>query len=65
MMCFFLRDQFSRNGSMRAITTTEGITAASTLVLSEVPKPSPNARELLIKIHYTAINRADTLQRMG
>jgi tumor protein p53-inducible protein 3 len=29
------------------------------------PIPEPKAHEVLVKIHYTAINRADTLQRKG
>jgi tumor protein p53-inducible protein 3 len=51
--------------SMKAIQTTTGNVTASTLVLGEAPKPVPSERQLLLKIHCTAINRADTLQRMG
>ena len=50
--------------TMKAITVKAGMTTADALVLGEAAKPVPKARELLIKIHYTAINRADTLQRM-
>ena len=33
--------------------------------LAEVPDPVPGPRDLLIKVHCTAINRADLLQRQG
>ncbi len=33
--------------------------------LAEVPDPAPGPRDLLIKVHCTAINRADLLQRQG
>lgn len=29
------------------------------------PVPEPKSNEVLVKVHYTAINRADTLQRKG
>ncbi|MBC5992984.1 NAD(P)H-quinone oxidoreductase [Pontibacter cellulosilyticus] len=35
------------------------------LVLGEYEKPLPNPYELLVKVHATALNRADTLQRQG
>ena len=35
------------------------------LKLSKVPKPIPSAKELLIKVEATALNRADILQRQG
>src|SRR5271170_4312368 len=35
------------------------------LKLAEVPDPVPGPRDLLIKVHCTAINRADLLQRQG
>ncbi|WP_114778323.1 NAD(P)H-quinone oxidoreductase [Botryobacter ruber] len=35
------------------------------LHLGEYPKPEPQANELLVKVHATALNRADTLQRQG
>ena len=50
---------------MKAITVKDGTTTADALVLGEAEKPEPENRELLIKVHYTAINRADTLQRKG
>src|SRR5271155_3781857 len=35
------------------------------LKLAEVPDPVPGPRDLLIKVHCTAINRADLLHRQG
>lgn len=35
------------------------------LVLRTVPKPQPKDGEVLIKVHATALNRADLLQRRG
>lgn len=35
------------------------------LKLAEVPDPVPGPQDLLIKVHCTAINRADLLQRQG
>ena len=35
------------------------------LVLGEYAKPLPNSDELLVRVHATALNRADTLQRQG
>ena len=35
------------------------------LVIGEFPKPTPTDDELLVKVHATAINRADILQREG
>ncbi|TXK44912.1 NAD(P)H-quinone oxidoreductase [Pontibacter qinzhouensis] len=35
------------------------------LQLGEYPKPEPKPHELLLKVHATALNRADTLQRQG
>lgn len=35
------------------------------LRIQEVPDPQPQAQELLIEVHATALNRADILQRMG
>lgn len=35
------------------------------LVLGEYEKPLPKPTELLVKVHATALNRADTLQREG
>lgn len=38
---------------------------ADVLYIGEVDKPTPGADQLLIKVHATALNRADTLQRRG
>src|SRR5213080_4189689 len=35
------------------------------LEVLDVPQPSPGANEVLIRVHATAINRADLLQREG
>ncbi|PTX15134.1 putative PIG3 family NAD(P)H quinone oxidoreductase [Pontibacter mucosus] len=35
------------------------------LILGEHEQPLPNPNELLVKVHATALNRADTLQRQG
>jgi len=35
------------------------------MYLGDFPKPSPQPNEVLVKIRATALNRADTLQRMG
>jgi len=35
------------------------------LVIREVPKPSPNANEVLVKVHAAALNRADVGQARG
>jgi tumor protein p53-inducible protein 3 len=35
------------------------------LTLGEYEKPTPNPDELLVRVHATALNRADTLQRQG
>jgi putative PIG3 family NAD(P)H quinone oxidoreductase len=35
------------------------------LEIRDVPQPSPGANEVLIRVHATAINRADLLQREG
>lgn len=35
------------------------------LTLGEYEKPSPQPNELLVRVHATALNRADTLQRQG
>ena len=46
--------------TMRAI-----IAEAGKLVMVNRPVPVAKSGEVLVKIHYTAINRADTLQRTG
>ncbi|MER2998526.1 NAD(P)H-quinone oxidoreductase [Pontibacter populi] len=35
------------------------------LIVGEYEQPLPNPDELLVKVHATALNRADTLQRQG
>lgn len=39
--------------------------AIDALHLRETPPPTPSAEQLLIKVHATALNRADILQRKG
>lgn len=38
---------------------------ANACILRETPIPAPSSSEILLKIHWTAVNRADTLQRKG
>src|SRR3954447_10940700 len=35
------------------------------LELREVPRPSPSYAQVLVRVHATALNRADILQRQG
>ena len=35
------------------------------LQIREIPNPLPGSEELLVKVHATALNRADILQRKG
>ena len=49
---------------MRAIRVSEP-GGPEKLVLAEEPDPVPNAGELLVEVHATALNRADLLQRRG
>lgn len=35
------------------------------MTLGEVPTPTPGAEEVLVEVHATALNRADTFQRRG
>lgn len=39
--------------------------APDQLYIGEAIKPQPKANEILVKIHATALNRADTIQRKG
>ena len=45
------------------IVTQEG--EAEHLTIGEYPTPEPGADELLVKVHATALNRADIFQRKG
>lgn len=49
---------------MRAIVI-ERPGAPDVLALRDVPTPAPRARDLLVRVHATALNRADLLQRRG
>jgi putative PIG3 family NAD(P)H quinone oxidoreductase len=49
---------------MQAIQVIEQ-NSETTLSIEEVPTPQPADNELLVKIHATALNRADLLQRAG
>eukprot|EP00944_MAST-04C_sp_MAST-4C-sp1_P012516 g12516.t1 len=53
-------DMASAVKTMRAV-----VAEAGKLVLVNRPVPVAKEGEVLVKIHYTAINRADTLQRAG
>ena len=46
--------------SMRAVVAHDGA-----VVIAPRPLPLPKAGEVIVKVHYSAINRADTLQRKG
>lgn len=39
--------------------------SADQLYIGEYPSPTPAAQEILVKVHATALNRADLLQRQG
>jgi len=43
----------------------EGFGGSEVLKLADLPIPEPNPTQLLIKVHATALNRADILQRKG
>lgn len=49
---------------MKAITITAP-GDPSVLQIGEVPRPAPGPGEVLIRVHATAVNRADCLQRRG
>jgi putative PIG3 family NAD(P)H quinone oxidoreductase len=49
---------------MRAIVITRP-GGPEVLELRDVPRPTPLRGEILVRIHATAVNRADLLQRMG
>lgn len=50
---------------MRAIVVDPPGQTADSLRLAEVPDPQPSDEEVLIRVHATALNRADIMQRMG
>jgi putative PIG3 family NAD(P)H quinone oxidoreductase len=49
---------------MRAVVVNE-YGGPEVLTVTEVPDPEPGPDEILVRVHHTAVNRADTLQRMG
>ncbi len=49
---------------MKAIIRT-GDGGPEVLQLAEAPSPTPTATQLLVDVHATALNRADTIQRRG
>ncbi len=49
---------------MRAVVVTEEGDPEH-MTIGEVPTPEPRANEVLVKVHATALNRADTFQRRG
>lgn len=49
---------------MKAIIRT-GDGGPEVLQLAEVPSPTPTATQILVDVHATALNRADTIQRRG
>jgi putative PIG3 family NAD(P)H quinone oxidoreductase len=49
---------------MRAVVLTE-FGEPEVLRVTDVPVPSPAADEVLVRVHATALNRADLLQRRG
>ena len=49
---------------MRAVVLREH-GGPEVLVVSESPDPNPAPEEVLVRVHATALNRADLLQRMG
>ncbi|MCA9822311.1 MAG: alcohol dehydrogenase catalytic domain-containing protein, partial [Dehalococcoidia bacterium] len=49
---------------MKAIVL-EGTGGPETLVLREIPDPTPGPEDLLVAVKATALNRGDILQRLG
>jgi putative PIG3 family NAD(P)H quinone oxidoreductase len=49
---------------MKAVIVTDH-GAPENMEIGEVPTPEPGADEVLVKVHATALNRADTYQRKG
>ena len=50
---------------MKAIVVDPPGKTADSLRLAEAPDPRPSDEEVLIRVHATALNRADMMQRMG
>src|SRR4051812_15240384 len=51
-------------GTMRAaVITTPG--GPEVLEIQHVPRPTPREHEVLVRVHASALNRADLLQRRG
>ncbi|MGA1656290.1 MAG: alcohol dehydrogenase catalytic domain-containing protein, partial [Ilumatobacteraceae bacterium] len=50
--------------TMRAVVLTK-FGEPDVLHIAEVPVPTPAADEILVRVHATALNRADLLQRRG
>ncbi|HET7563931.1 MAG TPA: NAD(P)H-quinone oxidoreductase [Gemmatimonadaceae bacterium] len=46
-----------------AVITTSG--GPDVLEIRDVPRPAPSAEEVLVRVHASALNRADLLQRRG
>ncbi len=49
---------------MRAAVVTE-YGGPDVIVVTDVPEPTPGPDEILVRVAHSAVNRADTLQRMG
>ena len=50
---------------MQAIVVAGDGKSSDSLQLAEVPDPVPGDEELLLRVHASALNRADILQRLG
>ena len=50
---------------MKAIVVDPPGKTSDSLRLDEVPDPTPSDEEVLLRVHATALNRADMMQRMG
>lgn len=49
---------------MKAIVC-DGFGGPEVLKIGEKPMPTPNEDEVMIKVEYSALNRADCMQRKG
>lgn len=43
----------------------KGFGGPEVLILADIPQPVPGPQQLLVRVHATALNRADVLQRSG